>query len=328
MKGVSLILGLLCIAAGIFFAWFVPRAWLWKGTGNAVSVTVADGWTCAQTGAELERVGIIDSASGYRFYAHLDETASHPKAGVYPLLPHSSYQSVARLLAFGPPRNEVKITVPEGWSIAEINNALVQYNAVIPKTIPDILRTKYPFLTALPSDASLEGYLFPDTYRVYADQLPQSLIAKQLDEFAKREPQLSADARAAGRSLSDVVILASIVEKEVSDPADRKIVAGIFWNRLKLGMALQSDATVNYITNGGRTRPTLDDLETESAYNTYKHPGLPPGPISNPGDTALDAAVHPTATSYLYFLTDDAGRTYFARTFAEHQQNRIKAFGR
>ncbi len=330
MKKILLLLGVAFIAAGFFLAWFVPRAWFRSPTSEAqnVTVTIGDGWNVRQVADTLVSNGIIDSAWGYRLYARLDATAMDPKAGTYPLKPSQSYAAVAHALALGPPSNEVKITIPEGWSLADIGKAVSPYGVEhFPVTIPEELRTEYSFLADLPSDASLEGYLFPDTYRVYADQLPQSLIKKQLDEFAKRAPGLEEESQKQGRTLNDVVILASIIEKEVSSSDDRKIVAGIFLNRIKDGMPLQSDATVNYITHGGRARPTADDLTSDSPYNTYKVKGLPPGPISNPGDDALMAALHPTQTDYRYFLTDAAGKTYFAKTFAEHQANRVKAFG-
>ena len=123
------------------------------------------------------------------------------------------------------------------------------------------------------------------------------------------------------------MILASIVEKEVAQPKDRPIVAGIFWNRLRDGMPLQSDATITYITKSGRTRSTLVDLASDSPFNTYRNTGLPPGPISNPGEDALDAALHPAVTPYRYFLTDAKGKIYFAQTLDEHILNRRRAFG-
>lgn len=329
MKRFLLFCAVVFLVTGVFLSWFVPRAWFWVGSEQAATVTVVigDGWHSARAGEELQRLGIIDSAFGYRLYATYVNSADLPKAGEYQLVPHSSYQTVSRQLALGPPRNEVKITVVEGWTIDTINKRLAQYSASLPLKIPDELRSEYPFLSTLPAESSLEGFLFPETYRVYADQLPQSLIVKQLNEFAKRAPGLEDEAKKQGRTLRDVVILASIIEKEVSKPEDRKIVASIFLNRLKDGMRLQSDATVNYITHAGRARPTFKDLEVDSLYNTYMHTGLPPGPVSNPGDSALEAAVHPAQTNYRYFLTDEAGKTYFAETFEGHKRNRREAFG-
>jgi UPF0755 protein len=173
----------------------------------------------------------------------------------------------------------------------------------------------------------MEGYLFPDTYRVYKDQLPDALLRKQLEEFALQTSGFEGVAASQKRTLPDVVILASIVEKEAATDADRSIVAGIFMHRLDEGMRLQSDATLNYVLQTGRSQLTYDEIENTSPYNTYRYEGLPPGPISNPGKASLDAALHPAQTDYLFFLSDAQGKTYFARTLEEHAQNRIKAFG-
>jgi len=336
MKKFLFVLGLLCLVMTLFLSWFVPRAWLWTGKANVetqkyydtVKVTIGDGWDAARTSEALVRADVIDSALGYQVYVWFDGTIGRAMPGEYQLRTHWNYRAIAQALAMGPPRGEVKLTVVEGWSLESISTLLASYQVTMPTTIPNELRQTYPFLADLPKTASLEGYLFPDTYRVYADQLPQGLIKKQLDEFAERAPALADEAKRQGRTLRDVVILASIVEKEVAKPQDRAIVAGIFLNRLAIGMPLQSDATVNYVTHGGRARPTLNDLQADSAYNTYLHKGLPPGPISNPGDAALNAVLHPTPSEYTYFLTDDLGKTYFAKTFEEHQRNRVKAYGR
>ncbi len=331
----SRILLILLILAVILGAWwFVPRAWLNRPTSDAakVSVTVASGADAQSVADLLERNGLIDSAAGYLFYAVVDSSAYRPKPGTYALRPGMSYRTLARTLVIGPEREEVSVTIIEGWNLADEAKAL-EAQGVDSKTFLDAARVDSwksgaSFLQPLKNGTSLEGYLFPDTYRVWKDQLPEGLITKQLAAFASRASRLAEEAQKQARTLHDVVILASIVEKEVAKPEDRAIVAGIFWNRLQSGMALQSDATVNYVTNAGRTRPTTDDLASVSPYNTYKNRGLPPGPISNPGADALEAALHPAKTEYQYFLTDANGKTYFAKTFEEHQRNRLKAFGK
>ena len=130
-----------------------------------------------------------------------------------------------------------------------------------------------------------------------------------------------------GKTVHEIITIASIVEREVAGEADRKIVAGIFLRRLREGMPLQSDATVNYVTKGGRARPTYTDLEADSPYNTYRNKGIPPGPISNPGDASIDAVLHPDDQGYRFFLTDDNGKAYYGKNFDEHKQNRRKVYG-
>lgn len=326
MRRLNIFLFFVLLGTVAFSWWFVPRAWLRTPPGDApaVTISIAQREDAKSVADELQKIGVIDSAAGYVLYSVADGSADHPKIGTYRVRPGMSYRTLARMFALGPEREEVAITVIEGWNLAD--EAKVLGGDEIGPV--DSWRSSYDFLRGLPDGTSLEGYLFPDTYRVWKDQLPQSLIKKQLDAFASRATKIADDARTQGRTLRDVVILASIVEKEVAKPEDRAIVAGIFWNRLQSGMALQSDATVNYVTNAGRTRPTTDDLATVSPYNTYRNRGLPPGPISNPGADALEAALHPAKTDYRYFLTDANGKTYFAKTFEEHQQNRLKAFGK
>lgn len=228
-----------------------------------------------------------------------------------------------------PKREEVSITVIEGWTVQDIQRTLQGLGVdVVPSDFfASAFMSDAPFLKGLSPTTSMEGYLFPDTYRVWKDELPNALILKQLREFAEKTEGFEAEAQKQGRSFREVVILASILEKEVRNPEELPIVAGIFMNRLKRGMLLQSDATLNYVLQTGQSRLTAGDLKNTSPYNTYKYGGLPPGPISNPGKPALDAALHPAKTEYLYFLTDSSGKTYFARTLEEHIRNRYRAFG-
>jgi UPF0755 protein len=239
-----------------------------------------------------------------------------------------SYRRIARLLAVGPAQEEVTVRVVEGWTIRDIQKKLQELGVDVRPSdfLVERFADDYPFLKGLPPNATLEGYLYPDTYRVYKDQLPDALFRKQLDEFALQSSGFEGVATSGGRTLRDVVILASIVEKEVGRETDRKAVAGIFTNRLKIGMRLQSDATVNYVLQTGRSRLSLVDLESDSPYNTYRQAGLPPGPISNPGKASLDAALHPASTDFMYFLTDGDGKMYFGKTLEEHALNRAKAF--
>ncbi len=341
MKKLGAILGVLILAAAIFLAFFVPAAWFSQPAADAPSVTISISETDSSSSisSRLKEKGITTTTFGYSIYALIDSATHHPKRGDYKLKPGMSYRTIARLLTTGPAREEVEITLAPGRSLTQDLETLapfgVQSQAFI-SSVGDTLtqqkfdpawHTEFSFLAVIPAGQSLEGYLFPDTYRVWKDQLPQSLIRKQLEEFSKHVDGIQAAAKAQNLSAHEVVTLASIIEKEVAATTDRKVVAGIFLRRLSERMPLQSDATVNYFTHAGRTRPTLKDLEIESAYNTYQHKGLPPGPISNPSTSALDAVANPTASEYRYFLTDESGKTYYAKTFEEHIRNRKRAFG-
>ncbi len=326
-------IGILALTLGAFGWWFLPRAWF-RVSSNAtpqVQISISPKSDARSVADLLAAQGIIDSSSGYVLYSFFDSSAQYPISGAYAVRRGMSYRTLARMFTIGPAREEIEIKIIEGWSIKDEQESLKGYG-VDPKVFlneskVDSLKFEFSFLQPLANGTTLEGYLFPDTYRVWKDQLPRSVIKKQLDAFASRAQRLIEDAKRQGRSLHDIVILASIIEKEVAKPEDRQIVAGIFWNRLRDGMPLQSDATIGYLTKSGRTRSTLDDLAIDSPFNTYRNKGLPPGPISNPGDGALDAALHPAITSYRYFLTDAKGKTYFAKTLEEHIRNRRRAFG-
>jgi UPF0755 protein len=335
---------LVLVAAALLAVWF---GWMfaseaWFGGTPAPTPTefvVDEGSTAADVASKLQREGLIPSALRYRLYARLDPAASRPKVGEYQLRTGQSYREIARALALGPARDEVQIRLIEGWTLEDIADYL-EKNYQIPVDVSaalmghglnrapfaSSLREEYPFLKNLPRNRSLEGYLYPDTYRVWGDQLPDSLVRKQLDEFASMFATTTVGPQSAPlKTLDDVIILASIVEAEVRDTSDRRIVAGIFLNRLEAGMALQTDASISYLTGSGRSRSTAKDLSIDSPFNTYKYPGLPPAPINNPSADSIRAVLNPSPNDYLYFLTDEAGTVYYGRTLEEHAANRRKA---
>jgi len=191
---------------------------------------------------------------------------------------------------------------------------------------------QYDFLKDKPKYYSLEGYLFPDTYRIHASSTVKDAVFKMLDNFdAKLTPKMRQDIKAQGHTIYQTVIMASILEKEApfnpsdKDNRDARLIAGIFWNRLKIGQALQSDATLSYWFGDKNARHSGAQLETDTLFNTYKYPGLPPTPICNPGLLALQAAIYPLDSDYNYFLTPTGGRqVVFAKTYEEHLANKAK----
>ena len=233
----------------------------------------------------------------------------------------------------------------EGWTIADIAGDLEKRGLVTEKDFNQGLKSvlfSYDFLGELKDltfkPSSLEGYLFPDTYFVAAKPTAKSVIQKMLDNLGgKITEQMRADIKKQNRSIFEVLTLASIVEKEVgrntatTSAADQQVlqeeretVAGIFMNRLKIGMALQSDATIGYITKKNDPQASSADLLIDSPYNTYKYRGLPPGPISNPSLSAIKAAIYYKDTDYLYFLTKKDGTAVYAKTLEEHNANKRK----
>lgn len=339
MKKILFLISFLFLVSAIFLAWFVPSAYIGSASSLPMPVNIPDGTTAKQVGELLEQKGIIASSFGYRIFSYFDAAARNPRAGDYAVVPGSSYRVLTRQFSLGPARDEITVRILEGYTLRDVGAKLnewgvktIAWNDLVGsaeqgKKFSPVLREQFDFLRDLPENATLEGYLFPDTYRVWKDQLPLGFVLKQLQEFSKQTDGFVIESVKQSRSLSEVVILASIVEKEGRTFEEKKMIAGIFLNRLKIGMRLQSDATVNYLTNAGRARPTLDDLEVDSTYNTYKHAGLPPGPICNPGKDSLEAALHPTANDYYYYLHDEAGKIYYARNIEEHKVNRYKAYG-
>lgn len=188
------------------------------------------------------------------------------------------------------------------------------------KNQPTAWQSKYDILKGWPKSIGLEGLLAPDTYRFYANSKPEAVIEKLLAQSEKNWESLNVK----NASVLEIYTLASIVEAEAAKPEDRRLVAGIFWDRLKYNIPLQADSTVNYITGKDTPGVSTKDTKINSLYNTYRYKGLPPGPINNPSLDALQAAARPSASPYLYFFSTKDGTMIYSRTFAEHQANRVK----
>lgn len=205
----------------------------------------------------------------------------------------------------------VKVTIPEGWNIFQIADFLA-------KNLTKFDKSKFLNLAK-----GKEGYLFPETYFISPVSKPEYVIdimSKTFNEKTKNIQGLSTTTY----KFKDVIIMASILEGEARTTESRKIISGILWKRLSLGIPLQVDATFSYINGKGTEELTLDDLKINSPYNTYLYKGLPPAPISNPGVDAIQAAINPIETKYLYFLTDKNGVMHYALTFDEHKKNKAK----
>lgn len=225
---------------------------------------------------------------------------------------------------------EKTITVIEGWNNKQVDNYLKEQGLKLDQKLSDYKvsdwRDDYAFLTDAPARASLEGYLFPDTYRIFASSTAEEITRKMLSNFdSKLTPEMLQEIQRQKKTLPQIVTMASIVEKEVTSVADMKIVAGIFWDRIKNGQALESCATLAYVLGENKAQYSYEDTRIDSPYNTYLHRDLPPGPIANPGLNALTAAIYPTYTDYNYFLSrPDTGATVFSKTYEEHTKNKQK----
>lgn len=210
----------------------------------------------------------------------------------------------------------IKMTLPEGLNTFEISGLLSKN--LIAFDVKEFEKKA----------ALREGYLFPDTYFLPPTAKPEEVISRMEENFTEKIQTIQKDIETFGKSENDVVIMASILEGEAKDTESRRIVAGILWKRISIDMPLQVDATFKYINGKDSSNLTLDDLKIDDAYNTYTNRGLPPTPINNPGLDALLAAVTPTKTDYLYFLTGKDGKMYYAKTFEQHKVNKAKYLAR
>lgn len=292
---------------------------------------VARGESASEVAEKLEAAGLIRSAFWFRAYVRLNNIGGRIEAGEYLLRPNMRLSEIASTLQQSSAQGVV-ITIPEGWRAAEVADALgakniVEREAFMAVVQDDQLANEFTFLQGA---GSLEGYLFPDTYRLLPGTPAPEIARRILRNFAERvPPSMLARGSAVGLTPHQVIVLASVVEREAVHPDERPRIAGVYVNRLKRGMRLQADPTVQYAQAGlappsGRVywRPlTGADLNIESPYNTYLNSGLPPGPICNPGLPSIEAALNPEEHDYLYFVARPDSSHVFARTLDEHNRN-------
>lgn len=304
-------MALLLGTAGAFAYGLFPAA---RADAAPMVFEVKPGESFREIIADLTHAGIVRSSLAVETLSLLTGSAFRLQPGLYRLSAAMSPWAVLGELSKSG-AGEVTVMVPEGENLYQIDALLA-----------DALVIRHGDLIGLQDANDLEGKLFPDTYRFYTDSPASDTVKMMLDDFdAKAAPLLPKDSVAAENDL----IIASIVEKEVADPDDQKIVAGILWKRLRAGMPLQADATVRYgmWVKSPLVAPDCGalDLKLDSPYNTYLYRGLPPGPIGNPGISAIQAAVSPESSPYWYYLSDPAtGKTIFAKTLDEQHQNTVK----
>jgi UPF0755 protein len=320
------------------------------------NITIKSGMSTKSIAKLLQQNTIIGSDKVFLYYALIKRANRNIQAGEYELSGSMSIPELVEKLTSGKVvANEVHIRIGEGWTIAKIGEEVEKSGLGKKQDLYDLTGTgpaqgslaasseivaKYDFLKDLPKGASLEGYLFPDTYTISRTGGADELVNKMLKNFeAKVTPEVLSGGSRGNQKLSSIMTVASLIEGEVGrnitdrtltvDEVDeitheRYIVSQIFWTRLDIGMGMESDATISYALGKPTRQATFADLEVKSPYNTYKNVGLPPGPINNPGLDAIKAAANPANTDYIYFLSDPNGKAYFARTLKEQNDNRKK----
>lgn len=288
---------------------------------------VRPGWSARRIGRALAELGLVERALHFELAARWAGVEVELRAGRFVLLPDKSPLELARQLERSGRMELTRLTLPEGSSAREVALRIYSACGIPPASTEALLGS--PELAAryaIPA-ASLEGYLFPETYDVAGLSLADAtrVVERMLARFEAVAAELGLAEEAnppAGFSRHQLVTLASIIEREARDPGEYARIAGVFYNRLARGMRLESCATVLY-AQGRRGGPLLfSDLQVESPYNTYRHAGLPPGPICNPGRRSLLAALQPEETDALYFIAKGDGTHYFSRTLSEHRAAR------
>jgi UPF0755 protein len=320
----SLFFVTLCLITVVLFLLFSPTSY------TAVQkFVIRTGEGVNQISQHLYEQGLLRSRLVFETYVWYQEMEKKFIAGEYLIEPGLNSYELGQLLTSLDKPNELTLQFIEGWTIGDMADYLVNKDIIANQSEfmnvaqVGLWKQEFKFLAGLPDNETLEGYLFPDTYKFFQNSTSQDIIRKMLANFdTKFSDEMRVTIVTRGFTIHEVVKLASILEKEVKAKQDMKLVADIFNRRLAIGMLLQADSTLNYATKGKNASLTATELMIDNPYNSYKYFGLPPTPISNPGFNALWAAVYPEENEYYFFLTSLDGTAYYAKTLEEHTNNR------
>ena len=281
-------------------------------------VTIEKGESFRQIARALADAGVVRSELALRLYGRLSGTASQIKPGDYAFKGDERIPDIMRHLVRGD-FIVVMITIPEGLSVHEIAERVAATGLVCEDEFENAARDG-PMVRALGlMPLGAEGYLFPATYKFSPHAKTDDVLAAMLARFYQvLTPQVEERMFAVGLDARRLVTMASIVEKEAKAPDERPLIAGVFYNRLRLGMPLQSDPTAEYELDGAK-ESAVSAVHTTSAFNTYDFTGLPPGPIANPGLKSIEAALYPSQTDFLYFVAREGGTHVFSKSYAAHR---------
>lgn len=319
---------------------YVVKNYLTAGTKSQIVIAPQDeirfvipkGANTSVIAGLLKEQDLIGNVSIFKLLSKFNGYDGMYQSGTHIVSKALTYDELMRVLTSKPASRQV--TIPEGKTFMQVVDILYSKNIIADKgkfiKIANTENFDYEFLKDIPPrDNKLEGYLFPDTYEFDMNASEKEIIVRMLDNFKKKfKPDYVKRIKALnGMTMDKIIILASIIEREAKDPDDRELISGVFYNRLaskdRTLRKLQSCATIQYIllkTTGSVKERLFDkDLQLDDPYNTYKYEGLPPGPICCPGDAAINAALYPAETKYLYFVAKGDGGHQFSETFKEHQ---------
>lgn len=326
----KIIVAVICIAvviaAGVLFYIGGLGKALDSENTQTVNVTIPSGSGTIQIGQQLEENSIISSADKFKLWSRIKGYDSQYKAGTYALSPSMDFQTIADIIVGGKV-NTVNFTVPEGYTIYQTarviaDSGLGDYDTLV--SLIEAADFDYDFLDGAQNNKNkLEGYLFPNTYTIDEGMSEEQIIKVMLDEFEK-QPLKAYHESENSRSINEIITIASIIERECKVDEERKLVASVIYNRLEKGMPLQMCSTVQYVLGKQKEVLTYADTRIESPYNTYTNAGLPPGPICSPGLAAVQAALHPADTDYLYFVLSEKldGTSNFSSDYAQFERDK------
>jgi UPF0755 protein len=297
--------------------------WFRNGTPNVagIVVTISRGSTFRAVADSLASVGLIRNRWTFELAGRLLGTTRQMKVGKYLFIGGQSNADMLRELSDGKSRLITNVTIPEGWRIEAVARRFETALGISAERFIHLCRDSAFLARNDITGPTLEGFLMPDTYAFYWQSEEEDVVARMIRQFKNfYVDSLASRQKAFHLSLNEVVTFASIVEAESGIPEERPVIAGVYWNRLRKRMRLEADPTIQYVLADGPRRLTYKDLQISSPYNTYKRIGLPPGPINNPGRSAIRAVLNPASHRYLYFVATGGGGHRFSETYAQHQQ--------
>lgn len=330
--GILALVAILIAAAVLLAGTLVVCDMAGGGRDESFVVEIPEGAGAKSIADILDRYTIIKHPLAFRLYARAQGTPVWQK-GKHILSTSMSYGEIVDKLQSAPDiaPDTYRVVIPEGYELSQIVDLLVETglgekSAFVTEIEAGVF--DYPFLSQIPErEHRLEGYLYPDTYLFSVEESEHQIIDKMLAAFAQKVLPLY-EAADTEDSLDKVLIMASVIEREAATDKERPLVASVFYNRLAIGMKLESCATVQYILKERKEVLSLSDIAIDSPYNTYRYAGLPYGPIASPGLSSIEAALCPADTDYLYFVaTADGSENLFSRTFDEHNNKTIETQG-
>lgn len=325
MRAVSGILAVIVLAVAGFAAWFGYVIFADRShPARTADLVVPRGSTFHDIAAQLADAGVIGNATAFRVYAKFRHADTDVHAGEFRFAPHQTAAQVLAQLESGGAQVARWVTIPEGFTAKQVARRL-QDDGLGSAAAYDRAFMHDTIVVDGTRTANLEGYLFPSTYLIPIGATPKNVEDIMTAQFRKELPaDAQTQARRFGLTVPQVVTLASLIEREAKSDDERPLMAGVYYNRLRLGMPLEVDASIEYALPQHHDVITYGDLKLDSPYNTYRHRGLPPTPIANPGAPSLAAAFNPRPSHYLYYVYKGNGHHAFATTLAEQNANIAK----